>query len=162
MPVESTIEKARASLDAGDCDRAKEILRSSLGNYGFSPKLYRAYADILLSAGDDVQAGRFLFFSVDSVDESYREPVEAFLASCSEGGYSGIIRALPPHGANKLSELPDYSRAKLTELGAPEDFSKINSGSEGWWIFAGCLATATVVTAFACIGLWTVIRWITN
>ena len=162
MPVEKTIEKARAELDAGNVRRAKEILRSSLGNYGFSPPLFRAYADVLLALDEPAQAGRYLFFSIDRLEDEHRGPVEAFLAKSSSDGYKSILRSSPSAAISRLSELPEYPRRKLKELGAPEDFSKLYSDAGGWWVATGCFFAAALVISLMGIGLVTVIRWIVN
>ncbi|NWK57749.1 hypothetical protein HW115_19175 [Verrucomicrobiaceae bacterium N1E253] len=162
MPVEKTIEKARVELDAGNVRRAKEILRSSLGNYGYSPRLFRAYADVLLALDEPAQAGRYLFFSIDILEDEHRAPVEAFLAKSSTGGYKSILMSSPSAGVSRLSELPEYSRRKLEELGAPEDLSKVYSDAGGWWVATGCALAAAAVISLSGIGLWTVIRWIIN
>jgi hypothetical protein len=72
MPVETTIEKARIAMESGNIHRAKEILRSSFGNYGFSPPLFRAYADVLLALNETTQAGRYLFFRSRDLKTSIR------------------------------------------------------------------------------------------
>lgn len=117
---------------------------------------------MLLELNETAQAGRYLFFSIDKLEEEHRESIEAFLAKSSSGGYKSIVRSSPVAGVSRLSELPEYPRKKLEELGAPEDLSKLNSAVGGWWIVAGCAAAAAVVLALTGIGLWTVVRWITN
>lgn len=160
MPVETTIEKARIAMESGDIHRAKEILRSSFGNYGFSPPLFRAYADVLLALNETTQAGRYLFFSVEKLEDKYQDAVSAFLSAHAGDGYKSIIRAMPAIRVSQLSALPAFSQQKLRELGAPEDFTRLYSDHGSWWIFTGCLAAAVIIGSLVCIGLWTVLKWI--
>ena len=139
MPVEKTIEKAKIEFDSGNLLRAKQILKSSLANYGFSPGLFRAYADVLLALDEPVQAGRYLFFSIDTLIEDHRKPVEGFLSKYSNDGYERIILASPAGQISSLSDLPEFSRQKLRDLGAPEDLSELYSEDYSWrWLVAGC------------------------
>lgn len=160
MPVENTIEKARAAQGEGNVLRAKEILKSSLGNYGFSPQLFLAYAETLLALDEPAQAGRYLFFSVQRLAKEHEEFVGEFLKKNSGEGYESIIRASPIKPLSKLSELPDYSQKYLRDLGAPEDISCVFSNDDGRWVLAGCLMVLLAVVAFAVIGLITVFQWV--
>ncbi len=160
MPVETTIEKARIAMGSGNIHRAKEILRSSFGNYEFSPPLYRAYADVLLELNETTQAGRYLFFSVVELEDKYQDAVSAFLSASSGDGYKSIVRAMPAIRVSRLSELPAFSQQKLRELGAPEDLTRLYSDHASWWVYAGCLTAAMVVGSLVCVGLWTVFKWI--
>jgi hypothetical protein len=160
MPIETTIEKARLAMDSGNLHRAKEILRSSFGNYGFSPPLFRAYADVLLALKETTQAGRYLFFSIDQLDEQYQDAVSAFLSAHSGEGYKSIVRASPAVRISRLSELPPFSQQKLRELGAPEDLSRLYSDQSSWWVIGGCLTVIIALVSLAAIGMWTVFRWI--
>jgi hypothetical protein len=159
MPVDNTIEKARMAMESGNMLRAKEILRSSFGNYGFSPPLLRAYADVLIALNQTRQAGLYLFFSIEKLDEKNQEVVCAFLSGHSGGGYKSIVRALRVVRVTRLSELPAYSQQKLRDLGAPEDLSRLYSDDE-WWLWASVITAFVVVGLLTCIGLWTVFRWI--
>jgi hypothetical protein len=161
MPVENTIEKARMAMESGNMLRAKEILRSSFGNYGFSPPLLRAYADVLIALNQPTQAGLYLFFSVEELDEKSQEAVCAFLSDHSADGYKSIVRALRVVRVARLSELPAYSQQKLRDLGAPEDLSRLYSSDGGWTFSVPCVLTAAIIfVLLACIGLWTVFLWI--
>jgi hypothetical protein len=82
-------------MESGNIHRAKEILRSSFGNYGFSPPLFRAYADVLLALNETTQAGRYLFFSVEKIEAKHQDAVSAFLSAYAGDGYKSIIRAMP-------------------------------------------------------------------
>jgi hypothetical protein len=69
---------------------------------------------------------------------------------------------MPAIRVSQLSALPAFSQQKLRELGAPEDFTRLYSDHGSRWIFAGCLTAAVVIGALVCIGLWTVLKWITG
>lgn len=47
--IRETLEKARPEYDSGNYWRAKEIIRSGLGTYGYDIELYSFYAAILLN-----------------------------------------------------------------------------------------------------------------
>ena len=146
-------------MEAGNIQRAKQILRSSLGNYGFSPSLFRAYADVLLALNEKEQAGRYLFFSIEKLEDEHQDAVSAFLNSRFGKNYKSIVWASPVDCVPCLSELPAYSRQVLKDLGAPEDLPRLHSDSGDRCILTGCLAAMIVVLVLASIGLWTVIHW---
>lgn len=146
-------------MEAGNILRAKQILRSSLGNYGFSPALFRAYADVLLALNEKEQAGRYLFFSIEELEDKHLDAISAFRNSRFGKNYKSIVWASPVDCVPRLSDLPAYSRQALRDLGAPEDLSRLHSDSGERWIPAVFLAAITVVIALAGIGFWTVIQW---
>jgi hypothetical protein len=162
MPIDTTIEKAKLAMESGNLHRAKEILRSSFGNYGFSPPLFRAYADVLLALNEPVQAGRYLFFSVDKINDKYQEAVSSFLSAHTGKDYKSIVRALPAVRISRLSELPAFSQQKLRDLGAPENLSRLYSNHYAFWVFVGYMTIIISIFSLACIGLWTVLQWITK
>ncbi|MBK1834922.1 DUF6584 family protein [Roseibacillus ishigakijimensis] len=159
MPVEATIGKARAELAAGNHRRAKEIVHSSLGNYGYSPKLYRFYGEILLSMGDELQAGRYLFYSVDNPNTVEREAIDLFLERHGGENFKALLAAGPKFHAQSLSDFPSFARRRLSELGAPENLERaMKSDNLGWLWLSGCLLAALVIMVLAVIGAFTVIQ----
>ena len=159
MPVEDTIEKARAELAAGNNWRAKEIIRSSLGNYGYSSKLYRFYGEILLLMGDELQAGRYLFYSVDEPNTKERDAIELFLERHGGKNFMALLAAGPTIHAKSLSDLPSFSRERLAELGAPENLERATkSDNLGWLWLSGCLLVVLIGAILVVIGAITVIQ----
>ena len=159
MPVEDTIGKARVELAAGNHWRAKEIIRSSLGNYGYSPELYRFYGEILLSMGDELQAGRYLFYSVDEPKVEERDAIELFLDRHGGKNFKALLAAGPTIHAKSLSDLPSFARERLAELGAPENLERATkSDNLGWIWLSGCLLVVLVVAVLAVIGAITVLQ----
>lgn len=161
MPIEDTIRKARAELAAGKQWRAKEIIRSSLGNYGYSPKLYRFYGEILLSMGDELQAGRYFFYSVDNPKAEELDAIDVFLDRHSENNFKALLAAGPTLYAKSLSDLPSFARERLTELGAPENLERaMKPGNLHWLWLSGCLLIFFAGIVLAIIGAITVIRYL--
>ena len=159
MPVEETIAKARAAALDGDKYRAKEILRSSLGTYGFCPSLYKAYAELLLEMDDKLQAGRYFFFSVTELEDSQQQPVELFLKRHANEGYKSLLAAAPKAEIRRLSDLPKFAQDTLRTLGAPEDLKP--STPPKMWSAVGCLLVAVLVLiGLVIIGLITVVKWL--
>ncbi len=65
MTIQSTLEKAEAEATQGRLWRAKEILASSLVNYGYSREIYLALANLFAEMGESLEAGKYYLLSVD-------------------------------------------------------------------------------------------------
>ena len=163
MPVEKTIASARAEIEQGRTWRAKEIIRSSLGNYGYNLDLYQFYGEVLLSMDDLQHAGRYLFFSKKELNDNEEKAVRLFLERHGKHGHKGVVTSTPLARYRKLSEYPDFVQQRLRELGAKEDLF-------GFWdrvpenrnnaVVCGCLFVLVVLSVLCIIGAGTVIRWL--
>ena len=93
MPLEVTLEKAREAQQKGELKHAIEILRSSLGNYGFSQELFKEYGELLRKCGYTSQAGKYFFLSVPEPNEVEDTVAASSLElSASNTGFRPIIR----------------------------------------------------------------------
>jgi hypothetical protein len=163
MPVEKTIASSRAEIEQGRTWRAKEIIRSSLGNYGYNLDLYQFYGEVLLSMGDLQQAGKYLFFSKSELNDDEEKAVRVFLERHGTNGFKGVVANTPVARYQKLSEYPDFVQQRLRELGAKEDLFRFWEKVPGNGIntaVCGCLIVLVVLSALCIIGAVTVIRWL--
>jgi hypothetical protein len=164
MPLPETIAKAEKEISAGRAWRAKEILRSSLGNYGYDAGFYKTYGSVLLQMGDLMQAGKYLFLSTRNLSSDEREAVEIYLERHSKRNFRGLIASFSPAARlKKLSLYPEHVQEKLKELGAKDDLvgrmNRIGAKTEhiGIFLFLGFLLFLII---FCFIGFIQIIRWI--
>lgn len=160
MPADATIHKARQALARGDKHRALEILRSSLGNYGYSIELFQAYGDVLHANGNAYQAGSFYFVSCPQPSDAQLSCINTFLHKHKSCNISQIIYTLPKVARfERLTMYPDFVQTRLRSLGAEEILLSSQSTKPGLLTAIGCIVFLCAAASLALIGLLTVIKW---
>ena len=123
MPAESTLERVEKEIANGRLWRAKEILRSSIANVGYSKPILHRLADVLLSMNDDMEAGKYFLLAVDEPNARQLAAMELFLTRYARQGFRGVLKQFPPKTRQRLlSEYPTFLSQRLRDLGAPEEF----------------------------------------
>ena len=165
MPISKTIANAKAELDLNRKWRAKEIISSSLISYDYNEELFAFYGEILLSMEDTLQAGRYLFFSKENLNEEEQHAVDIFIERHSSDGFKSLILNLPDR-KESLHLLPDYVQSRLIHYGAPkESFDQLNEhhkqddDMDGTCLIIGLgLLVGFLVSAIS--GLITIFKWL--
>jgi hypothetical protein len=168
MTVEATIQRALSAIEEGRLWRAKEILSSSIPQYGYSTELYRAYADLLFKMGDELQAGRYYLLSIDEPSVAQANAMELFLSRHRKSGWRQMLSQFPP--AARLShrdEYPKVLRERLVLWQAPEilvdprTFGPQRPGRLARLLPLGCIVASMGIAVCALIGVYTLLSWIT-
>jgi uncharacterized protein DUF6584 len=155
-----TLERAENEVAQGRLWRAKEILQSSIPNFGYNVELFEMLGVVLLKMGDLPEAGKFLFLSGIRMSE-YDPAIEIFLRKYGNIQPHDFFRLLPRKARlAALSEYPDCVAQKLRELDFPETLKdkdgKAAIGSEGGsdtFFVVACLTIALVVVALVILGV---------
>ena len=168
MTIESTIERANAEIASGRLWRAKEILSSSLSTYGYSREICLAYADVLISLGDKLDAGKFYLLSVDVPTEKQLPAVQLFLKRYQNDNWRQLVSRFPNSVKTiEVGSLPETLANHLLALGAPsESGTKLDaditlaSNWSNYFLQLGCLAVILVVGMCTIVGAYTILNWI--
>lgn len=147
--VERLRAKAAGEAAAGRFWRAKELLRTAVGHSAFDPELYEQYGTVLLTMGDTLEAGRWLFLS-GRRDAEYEPAVTLFLERHGRRGGARLYESLP--AAARLGGPDQYPPPlcdELRALGVPADAAPGEAAAapdvrEGW--------VSGVLTAVGCGG----------
>jgi hypothetical protein len=110
---------------AGRAWRAKEIVGSSLSQAWPHPEVVERYGQLLLSLGDEMEAGKYLWLS--GVRTAAHEPAIAlFLRRHGRHGRAALLGQLPKSFRRlAFNQLPTELRRELSSLGIREgDFGK--------------------------------------
>jgi hypothetical protein len=122
MSLDSTLQSAHAQLASGEKWRAKEILLSSLGNYGYRKPLLLLLGRVLLSMEDKMQAGQYLFLSAEECSEEEQAAIDLFIGRFGRNGHGEVLRRFPEAcRLRKLSHYPEPVQERLRSLGEKED-----------------------------------------
>ncbi|GAB5405951.1 MAG: hypothetical protein Aurels2KO_41820 [Aureliella sp.] len=167
VTIDSTIAKAKLEADDGRLWRAREILTSSIPNYGYSKLLMRQLAEISIAMGDDIDAGKYLLLSTDHPDATECTLIATFLSRASGSNYQMLLSRFPK--AARLvqrEEYPEYLRSLLCDLGAPATLDTLQElppepdSRFSWVIPVSC--TVVVLTALTCciVGAYTILAWL--
>lgn len=114
--------------------RVKQQLQGRLSSARFEPEVMEEYGRLLLSMGDDLEAGRMLFASGARKPE-YGEPIALFLSRHSRKNPEQFLSALPrmvrkhKHLADLLASMEFESEGWSAEthalLSAPQDVQPV-------------------------------------
>ena len=167
MTIESTIERARAEIESGRLWRAKEILASSLATYGFSRAINLAYADVLYSLGDRLDAGKYYLLSVDEPNQVQRPAVQLFLDRYRKDDWQQLVSRFPASARTvNVAALPNALANHLLVLGAPAELQRDSRAGSlrssiwlNYWLPFGCLAAALAIGTCALVGAYTILNW---
>jgi tetratricopeptide (TPR) repeat protein len=156
MPVENTINRAKAELAKSRLWRAKEILQGAINTYGYNTELYETYGIVLLKMGDLIEAGKYLFLS-GKRNQEYIEAIDLYKYKYFRDSYGpSIIISFPKKARKfKLSDYPDnvkrdlekYSLPKRIKIGkgtAKFDDGSFSSGC-GWGALISIIILLTIV-----------------
>ena len=170
MTVESTISRADDEVANGRLWRAKEILGSSISNYGYSRDILRALATVLLQMGDDLEAGKFLLLSIDTPTEAEMDAINLFLSRCDDQNYGNLLAKFPARARlENRDDYPERLRNHLAEIGAPQTLfpeeSSLNATSNPTYdrlFLIGCSLFAFSALACTIVGVYTIFSWFWN
>ncbi len=166
MTIESTISRAKEEIERGRLWRAKEILASSIANYGYSQELLLVLAEVLLKMGDDLDAGKYFLLSVDSPSDSEMAAISTFLTRYNNHSYRSLLKRFP--SAVRLEhrdDYPEYLRSYLADIGAPQTFEQsemspaLNPLLRDRLYAYGCCLFALLAIACMLIGAKTILNW---
>ena len=155
-------EDVKSELAKGRYWRAKEILRGRLQNPPFVPGLCEQLGVVLLAMRDDLQAGKYLFFSGARRGE-YEAAIAIFLERHGRKGWRALLRSVPGSArGHSIEKLPEpvidvlvalgYSRNALqTEIRKAGQRPGESLGSFAWTV--GCAIVLLIVAAVFCLGL---------
>jgi hypothetical protein len=167
MTVDSTIQRAKRESASGRLWRAKEILGSSIPEYGYSPDIFMAYADVLLAMGDDLDAGRFYLLSIDQPDSRQERVMRMFLQRHKSESWRQLLSHFPNAARiSKRDSYPVFLRNHLSVLDAPEFLTSGNktvsppSFADTWLIPLGCIVVAVSAAICTIVGAYTIATWI--
>jgi hypothetical protein len=163
--IQETLEKARPEYDSGNYWRAKEIIRSGVGTYGYDVELYSFYASILLAMHDKMQAGKYCFLSKEKPTEEEQEAIDLFIERHKKYGYRGILKSIPGKSCfSKLSDYPKFVQERFISLGATEHLGSIPGAFKekvkNSWGFIGCLIPLLLIIICFIVGFITIIKTI--
>ena len=155
---------------AGRPWRAKEIVRGSLSQAWPHPEVLERYGQLLLSLGDEMEAGKHLWLSGVRT-AAYEPAIELFLRRHRRHGREALLGQLPKSFRRvAFNQLPTEVRRELSSLGIREsDFGKsartrpVVIGRSRWTrrtaaIFA--LGFLICVIVGAGVGFRTILRWL--
>lgn len=166
MTVETTLSRVEEEIANGRLWRAKEILGSSISNYGYSRPILFQLATVLHDMGDKVESGKYFLLSVDSPNETQLSAIELFLSRHPTQGYVELLRNLQSKlRLKKRDDYPTHLKNHLEAMGAPK-LLRMDIGDAppnptlDRFFLIGCAVTAIATIAFTLIGVGTVISWI--
>ena len=165
MPIETTLTNAFDASNAGEHWRSREILRSSLSNYGYDLRLLSALADTCVAMGDRMEAGRWLLSFIDDPDDSQQASIDLFVNRHRSGGYRSLLSQLPAAvRPTTLDDSPKCLRRILHELDAPTTLQPTitaNPNSATPWIALGSCGLAFALSLIcALVGLVVIADWL--
>ncbi|MBM3967691.1 MAG: hypothetical protein FJ308_21940 [Planctomycetes bacterium] len=168
MTIESTISRAAAEIANGRLWRAKEILGSSISTYGYSREVFRAFANVLLQMGDDLEAGKFLLLAVDKPSASELDAINLFLARYEDQSYSKLLATFPAAARlGNRDDYPEFLRTCLSEYGAPQtlvlrEMASTNTPNPTYerFLLMGCGLLAFSAIACTIVGALTIVSWL--
>lgn len=167
MTVDATIQRALSAIAEGRLWRAKEILSSSIPQYGYSMELYRTYADLLYKMGDDLQAGRYYLLSIDEPSVAQANAMELFLSKHQKSGWSQLLSQFPRSARlSHRDEYPKMLRERLVLWQAPEILADPQRHASrqpsrlARLLPLGCVIVTIGVAACASIGVYTILSWL--
>ncbi len=150
MTIQSTLEKAEAEATQGRLWRAKEILASSLVNYGYSREIYLALANLFAEMGESLEAGKYYLLSVDEPSKAQKQQIDVFLAR-HRNADAQQLRSCFPNAAKRcpVAQYPQTLKAHLLALGATESTAEARDDREKQGYFnsilsIGCVAALLV------------------
>lgn len=161
MPRDSTIARARAELDAGRADLARDRLLGLHATFPGDQEILSLLGDVYLHLGDPASAGRFLFMT-ERDDPEADAALQAF--ACRHGGDAAqmfrrlkVVDAslLPPGAQERVLDLQAEARA----LGYPPPKARRGSAETGtrtWQERAqgfGCLIAFLGAALLSSVGL---------
>lgn len=171
------LARADREVANGRAWRAKEMLRGAVRTYPTDPRVLTAYAVVLDSLGDRVEAGKYYFLSGERGGRA-AGPIGTFLERHGRGRVEDLIAQFPRAIRTcALRDLPDVVVADLEARGLPPG-SGGRSAAAGtidgraqtlrsrhgvvWRI--GCALAGAAVTVSAIVGLVVIVghlsRWL--
>ncbi|MFK7788397.1 MAG: hypothetical protein AB8C95_02745 [Phycisphaeraceae bacterium] len=168
MPVESTILKARVEMDSDRPWRAKEILHSSIPNFGHSSELLYELGYVLLQLGDTVEAGKYLLLCSEALSQQEYEATDVFLRRHQNLDAPAFLslfpRSISPLDRDKCSIA---LCERFDKLGIDSEMSQVDvpntitrkAGISDAAALLGCATVCVVIMGLIVIGLFTTISW---
>ncbi len=167
MTVESTLSRSNEQIQLGRLWRAKEILSSSIHNYGYSRDIFHRLAEVLLSMGDDLEAGKYFLLSVDDPNERQLATIKLFLSRCND--FKDLMHKFPHAARVSRDAYPVFLNQVLDDLHAPAEFDTFTTTPilrRTTWLdrlfSIGCILVLFLLATCLTVGLWTILKWIWN
>lgn len=159
--VGDTLRRAREARESGRLWKAKEILGGCIGAHPYNPAVYEEYGVTLLSMGDDLNAGRFLFLCGSDRPE-YDGPIQLFLGRFA-GSPRHLYSTFPARA--KLPQLDLYPSSVERALRAHgvkprptrRSHHKLKSQDPGFLTVAGGVMLLLVLLASLVVGFYTLV-----
>ena len=166
MNVQSTLMRANKELQKGRIWRAKEILASSLPNYGFNAALYEQYANVLMQMGDELEAGRFYLLCVEQPDLNQQRAIDLFVTRHAKKSYRELLKLFPRAARfDRLDAYPQLAQEFLKSREAPEVFPfdpsssvEANAAGSNHAFAIGCCVVGASGIFFALLGVFQLIK----
>lgn len=136
--------KIDALVDAGERDRAIELLKMWITQHALTPWVMERLGLLLLASGRIEEAGRPLFWSGRRDGGHVAEAVARFLRH-KRGKPRRLAETLPRRACGPLESFPPALRAELVELGVTERMLRRAADARplpaavGWLIGLTCL-----------------------
>ena len=168
MPIDSTITKARNELENARPWRAKEILRSSIPNFGHSSELFHELGSVLLQLGDTIEAGKYLLLCSEELSQQQHEATTLFLhrhRNLDAVAFLSLFpRCISPLDRDKCSKA---LRERFDQLGIDRHMSQVDAriiiaskpGIPDAAALLGCALVSFAMIGLIVVGLITVITW---
>lgn len=164
MPLENTLRKASEERLAGRRWRARDILRSSLSQYGYEPRLYQALGDVLQEMGDLPLAGQYFLLSCEAPSTQQEEAIQVFLEQNRHRDLREVVALFPQ--AARLTSVKDYPvwvQPRLRSWDVPEVLWKMKETTsqqvDSTWN-TGCFMALVLVGMLAVLGGGVLIHWL--
>ncbi|MDH4985631.1 hypothetical protein QEZ47_08785 [Aminobacter anthyllidis] len=169
------LSKIDEELSAGRLWRAKEMLQGRLAQAPFDERLLEKYGTVLLSMGDELDAGRYLFASGVRRQE-YEAPIGLFLSRFGKANSEQLMSEMPSKLRRRHKVLapilptPEFARHGYTEtvlrqLDQLSDKNKHPSRKPPAWHpiplheRAVPIAVGFVILAIFVVGFYTIVRF---
>jgi len=168
--MDPLLTRIDAEVAAGRPWRAKEIVRGTISNAWPHPDVVERYGQLLLSLGDEVEAGKYLWLSGVRT-AAYEPAIALFLTRYGQQGRA-VLLAQFPRSLRRLAfdQLPTEVRRELHALGVRgNDFGVRRRGLHSppatsrwkeWVAIAIGLGFVVCVIVGAVVGLQTIANWV--
>ena len=154
---------------AGRAWRAKEIVGSSLSQAWLHPEVVERYGQLLLTLGDEMEAGKYLWLSGVRT-AAYEPAIALFLHRHRRHGRAALLGQLPRSFRRlAFNQLPTELRRELSSLGIREsDFGgarmRFAATARSRWMgrIAAIIALGFLVCLIvgAGVGFRAIVRWL--
>jgi hypothetical protein len=169
--MDPLLTRIEAEVAAGRPWRAKEIVRGTISNDWPQSGVVERYGQVLLSLGDELEAGKYLWLSgVRSA--AYETAVALFLTRHGRQGREILLAQLPKSFRRlAFDQLPAEVRRELSALGIGGADFGVNRRSrhapngsrwKDWMAVTVGLGFLLCVIVGAGVGFRTIVKWVAH